>query len=325
MQPLDQSLEGGTALDPGRPSWLGRRPALQGVAWMALASLLFASMNVLARVSSARVPWPQVAMTRALTGALLAYGLSRARGSSLRITQSRRESWMRTLFGTSALLATFYALSAREVPVGDVVTLSALSPMFIALLSPWLLGERVDRRVRVALPVAFLGVTAVVQPTFHVAADVAAIAMLAAMLSAMAMLWLRRIGPGESSEAIVFHFSSFATLVCGIIALPTLRLPDTRGAIALVATGVTGGLAQLALTRAYSLDRAARLAAIGYLGIVFTEILAAVFLDERPSLAQLMGSLLVIGAGVFLAASAWTERSSMPSQNERPAVPNRSR
>ncbi|MFS8630352.1 MAG: iron-containing alcohol dehydrogenase [Bacillales bacterium] len=42
---------------------------------------------------------------------------------------------MRTIFGTSALLATFFALSAREVPLGDVVTLSALSPIFIALLS----------------------------------------------------------------------------------------------------------------------------------------------------------------------------------------------
>lgn len=280
---------------------------------MALASLLFACMNVLARVSSARVPWPQVAMTRALTGALLAWGLSRARGSSLRITQSVRESWMRTLFGTSALLATFYALSAREVPIGDVVTLSALSPMFIALLSPWLLGERVDGRVRIAMPIAFLGVAAVVQPTFHIAANVALVAMLAAALSALAMLWLRRIGPGESSEAIVFHFSSFAAFVSLLVALPTLRLPDVRGALALVATGITGGLAQLALTRAYSLDRAARLAAIGYLGIVFTEVLAAVFLDETPSFAQLTGSLLVIGAGVFLAASAWKEQEESGS------------
>lgn len=285
---------------------------------MALASLLFACMNVLARVSSARVPWPQVAMTRALTGALLAWGLARARGSSLKITQNFRESWMRTLFGTSALLAIFYALAAREVPVGDVVTLSALSPIFIALLSPWLLGERVDRRVWIATPIAFLGVAAVVKPTFHLAADIAAIALFAAVCSALAMIWLRRIGPGESSEAIVFHFSAFATLASGLVALTSFRLPDWRGLLALLATGITGGLAQLALTRAYSLDRAARLAAIGYLGIVFTEILAAIFLDERPSTAQLTGSLLVIGAGVYLAASAWTEKApSLPPQSSR--------
>ena len=282
---------------------------------MALANLLFAGMNVFARVSSANVPWPQVAMTRALTGALVAFGLARVRKSSLRITQSRRESWMRTIFGTSALLATFFALSAREVPLGDVVTLSALSPIFIALLSPWLLGERVDRRVWVALPVAFVGVAAVVQPTFHIAANVAAVALLAAALSAMAMIWLRRIGPGESSEAIVFHFSSFAALVSGLLALPTMRLPDARGALTLAGTGLTGGLAQLALTRAYALDKAARLAGFSYLGIIFTEILAAVFLDERPSFAQIAGSLLVIGAGVYLAASAWTERPAKAFQN----------
>lgn len=285
---------------------------------MALASLFFAGMNVLARVSSGRVPWPQVAMSRALTGALLAWAVSRARGTSLRITHVR-ESWMRTLFGTCALLATFYSLAAREVPVGDVVTLGALSPIFIALLSPWLLGEKVDRRVWLATPVAFIGAAAVVQPTFHLAANVAAAAMSTAVFSAFAMLWLRRIGPGESSEAVVFHFSSFAALVAGIVAIPTLQLPDARGLLALAATGLLGGLGQLALTRAYSLDRAARIASVGYLGIVFTELLAALILDEKPSRAQALGSLLVIGAGLFLAASAWTERPREAVLPARPA------
>src|SRR5690606_28123630 len=134
VQPIQRTM-GGNALEAQRPSWLGQRPALQGVAWMALANLLFAGMNVFARVSSANVPWPQVAMTRALTGAVVAYGLARMRKSSLRITQSRRQAWMRTIFGTSALLATFFALSARDVPLGVVDTHSAISPISFALHS----------------------------------------------------------------------------------------------------------------------------------------------------------------------------------------------
>jgi len=306
VQPLDPSVEG-NALETGRLSWLEGRPALRGIAWMALANLLFAGMNVLARVSAASAPWAQIAMIRAATGALIAWTIAKVHRKSLRVTKPRI-AWARTLFGTAALLSTFYALSADEVPVGDVVTLSAMSPIFIALLSPLLLGERVGRRIWFAIPLAFLGVAVVVQPTFHIAPTVAGVATLAAVLAALAMISLRRMGSGESSEAIVFHFSSFAALIAGLIALPDFRVPDGAGLLALFGTGLVGGLAQLALTRAYALDRAARLSAISYLGIVFTELLAALFLGETIARMQGIGSILVIAAGLIVAASAWSDR-----------------
>jgi drug/metabolite transporter (DMT)-like permease len=296
--------------DAPRPSIvaaLEARPALRGVAWMTLASALFAVMNVAARVASAHVPWPEVAASRALVGALVAFSLARARGARLRVGD-RRASWYRSLFGTGALVCTFIALAARQVPLGDVVTLASTSPIFIALLSPWLLGERVGRRVALATPLAFAGVCVVLQPTFHLAAGVALVTTAAAVLSALAMIWLRRLGPDESSEAIVVHFSLTAASVTALLSIPVFRLPDLRGALALAATGVTGGLAQVSMTRAYALDRAARIGAVGYLGVVFTQVLAVAWLGETPAPSQAIGSALVIGAGLLLAEGAWRER-----------------
>jgi drug/metabolite transporter (DMT)-like permease len=71
--------------------------------------------------------------------------------------------------------------------------------------------------------------------------------------------------------------------------------------LALGATGLFGGLAQIAMTRAYGLDRAARVSALSYSGVVFTRALAMPIFGEAPSFVQATGSLLVVAAGVFLA------------------------
>ncbi len=76
----------------------------------------------------------------------------------------------------------------------------------------------------------------------------------------------------------------------------------------MLATGLTGGLAQLAMTHAYSLDQAARLSTLGYLTVALSHGFGAVFLDEPPSAHQLAGTTLVIAAGVLLASQALTRR-----------------
>jgi drug/metabolite transporter (DMT)-like permease len=303
-----------TALAPaasaGPEGGVSASAPLRGLGWMTLAFTLFAAMNVLVRVSSARVPWIEVASVRAIVGALVAVLAARARGVSL-VIHDRRLGWARSVFGTGALLCGFYSMGSRGMALGDAVTLQSLSPIFVAVLAPWLLGERGGRRVWLATLVAFAGVALVAGPTFQVAAHLAAIAVLGAFLSAMAMIWLRRLGRGagagaakESPEAIVAHFSLVAATATTALALPHLRAPDALGALTLAATGVTGGLAQLAMTRAYALEKAARLGPVTYLGVVLSHVGGALLLGESTGPAQLAGTALVVGAGVVLAVAA---------------------
>jgi drug/metabolite transporter (DMT)-like permease len=282
---------------------------LAGLLWMALASALFAVMNVLVRISAARVPWIEVAAVRGLIGAAVAVIAARAQGVPL-VVHDRRLAWARSLFGTGALLCGFYAMGSKGMALGDAVTLQSLSPIFIAMLAPWLLGERGGRRVWLATVAAFAGVALVAGPSFHVAAHLAGVATLGAFLSAMAMIWLRRLGrggagtPKESPEAIVAHFSLVVGAATTLLALPVARTPDAVGALLLVGTGVAGGLAQIAMTRAYALERAARVGPVSYLGVVLSHLGGAALLGEATGPVQLAGTVLVVGAGLVLAAAA---------------------
>ena len=278
-----------------------RRPA-RAAMWMIAAQLLFAAMAVGARISGRGVPWQEVCASRFLVGALTALVVARARGQSLRIT-NLRDAWVRSGFGTLAAAGTFFLYAASPaLGVGDAATLLATSPIFVALLSVPLLREPIHRGHVFALVLGFGGIALVAQPTFSTARHLAIVGGLTALSSALAMIWLRRIGPTESSEAIVFHFACVGLGAMVLLALPVWVTPSPRDALVLAVTGLCAGLAQIAMTRAYSLDHAARVSALTYTGVVFARLLAAPVFAEVPGAGQAFGSVLVIASGVLLAA-----------------------
>ncbi|HEU5039374.1 MAG TPA: DMT family transporter [Gemmatimonadales bacterium] len=284
-------------------------PGARGLGWMVLAQLCFAGMNVCTRLGSAHLPWAEIAAARFLIGAMIALGLAAVRGVSLRVTD-RPGTWRRSVFGTISAVGTFYALSSTRIGLGDAATLSATAPIFVALLSGPLLGERVGRHLWLAVALAFLGIVALLRPSFEVAAPVAMVATVGAFFYALAMIWLRKIGPGESHEAVVLHFSLVGCAAMVLLALPRWTWPDLEGGVYLLGAGLGGGGAQLAMTRAYSLQRAAPVTALSNLGIVFTYLLALLVFPARPSGWQLAGSLLVIAATILVGRGARAARQA---------------
>jgi drug/metabolite transporter (DMT)-like permease len=284
---------------------------MTGLAWMAVAQLLFAAMNVCTRLGAQQLPWSEVAAVRFLVGAAIAVLISRQRRSGLRV-RDRRSAWRRSIYGTLAAACAFYALASPRIALGDVATLGATAPIFVALLSWPLLSEPVDGWVTLAVLLGFIGVATVVRPSLTVSTSVALIATLGAAFYALAMIWLRKIGPGESHEAVVLHFSLVALATFLLLALPVWRWPDWRSALVLLGAGIGGGGGQIAMTRAYSLQRAAPVTALTGLGIVLTYLLAIPALGDRPTPWQMAGSLLVIAAGLLLAVGG-----------SKPAVPAR--
>jgi len=276
---------------------------MTGLAWMALAQVLFAGMNVCTRLSARDLPWSEVAAVRFMVGAALALAIARRRGSSLRV-RDQRSAWRRSGYGTLAAVCAFYALGSNRIALGDVATLGATAPIFVALLSRHLLSEPVDGWVSFAVGLGFAGVIAVVRPSFSLAIPVALISTVGAMFYALAMIWLRKIGPGESPEAVVLHFSLVALATHLLLALPVWRWPDWHSGLFLLGAGLGGGSAQVAMTRAYSLHRAAPVTALSGLGIVLTYLLAIPALGDQPTIWQIAGSLLVITSGILLALSS---------------------
>ena len=290
---------------------------------MACGAVLFALMGFFARLASAHVSWTLVAASRAAIGAAVAIGVARLRRAPMRV-HDRRGIWARSLFGTVSMLCTFYAVGSPAISLGDSTTLVNLTPIFLAILGPFLLRERSGKRVALALPLSAIGVVLILRPAFLFGAAnaplspagklAAGAAVAGALSSAFAMVMLRKMGPRESPEAIAIHFSLTASVLLGILSIPHLVVPCTRDVFCIGAAGLAAGLAQLAMTRAYALEQAARVSGIGYLSVVTSAALGALALHEWPDRGALAGMALVIAGGLVVTVAGLREGKSAAPQ-----------
>jgi drug/metabolite transporter (DMT)-like permease len=279
---------------------------------MLAASASFATMNALAAaLARAHTPWEHAAFARASLGFCFALLIARARGASLAV-RDRRAMWTRSLAGSTSMLLTFYALT--HMPLADATALLNTTPLWIAGLAYVTLGERPGRSVLAAIALALLGVWFLQRPAFAQRDLTGLVALAAGASSALSMVSLRRLG-GETPEAVVVHFSAVAsgfTAIAAIVrAVRTGVLTAPHGASSwamLLAVGATATAGQLAMTRAYALDRAARVGAAGWAQVLFALALDGVILHRWPRRSSAVGIALMLLAGIALLEGARRER-----------------
>src|SRR5262245_54836327 len=124
------SLPDGTrtsAADPMEKPDPRRHRTLTTLAWTSASMTLFGGMQLLTRLAGPGIPWPMMGAVRAAIGALVAFGVARATSAPLVLVGSRA-LWLRSAFGTIAVLLTFYVLGSPKIPLGDAVAIFNLSP-----------------------------------------------------------------------------------------------------------------------------------------------------------------------------------------------------
>jgi drug/metabolite transporter (DMT)-like permease len=272
---------------------------------MLCGSLSFACMGVLANDLGSSCDWRVIALARSGLALLFAALLARAAGARL-VFRRPGILWVRSLAGSVSLVCTFYALT--RLPPHVVLTLTNTFPLWVAVLSWPLLGERPAGSVWLAAGCGVLGVLLIQRPFHHEsvgAGDVAALlALVSSFATAVAMLGLHHLQEVDT-RAIVVHFSSVAVLFClGAIAVggPVAHLGgvlQARTLVALLGVGLTATVGQLFLTRAFAAGPPARVSVIGLTQIVFALALDVGLLHQPFHPSTLLGVALV------LAPTAW--------------------
>jgi len=283
------------ALEQERARATGR-----GIAFMLLSVALFSGMDGFIKWLGADYPTLQIVFFRSLFAFVpLSFFLFRSGSLAALKTQSLRGHILRAMVGLSAMSIFFYAFS--KMPLANVVAISFAAPLFVTALSVPLLGERVGPRRWTAIVVGFIGVLIMVQPDEGVFERVAWLALAGTVFYALAMIFVRRLSRTETSVAIVFYFTLACTLVSGAVLPFVWVTPDALGWALLIAVGLIGGLAQLAMTNAFRLAEASVVAPFDYSAMLWTAMIGYLFWQEVPSLHIWLGVAIVVGSGLYIA------------------------
>ncbi|WP_287124702.1 DMT family transporter [Chromohalobacter sp.] len=277
---------------------------LAGIVLRLLSGILFTGMMVCVKAVSTQVPLGQTVFFRSAFALLPIVIFMTWRREFPRALATRKPlgHLVRSGLGATAMFASFAAVA--RLPVAEATLLAQLSPVAMAVGGVLLLGERFTLHRAAAFALVLAGVAALVVPDLGESRGQVlgyGLGVLAALLTAGALVTVRRISRTETAASIAFYFvlvtalAGLATLPLGWVAVsgPTLAL--------LVLAGLFGGAAHICMTLALRYAEVSRLAPFEYVALIWP-VLADLLIFGLPLSGGFLVALPLVLGGAALAA-----------------------
>jgi len=278
---------------------------------MFLSVCTFSIMDLLVKWSS-DYPTGEVLFFRGFFGLLPTYFLiPKNKLKTFYITKRLKEHLFRCLMGLMALIAIVVAL--RELPLAVVVSLSYAAPLFITVLSIFLLSEKVGVFRWLAVLIGFIGVIIISEPGFKGMNYIYFLPLIFCIGMAFVTITIRKLSTTEP----IWLISIFFTITISIAGLATIPMgwimPNFQDFILLALIGVTGGSANLLLTQSYKLSEVSLVAPLKYLALIFAIVFGYLIWNEIPTVKTLIGASLVVLASLIIFRREIYHKQKIPS------------
>ena len=201
----------------------------------------------------------------------------------------------------------FYGLV--HLPLPEAIAIGYAMPLLGVIFAAIFLKETVRLYRWTAVLIGLVGVMIITWPRLTLLdkgglgeeeALGALAVLISAALGATAMVLVRKLVVREKTHTIVLYFSlsaacfSLLTLPFGWEPLPWSSF------LLLMAAGFCGGIAQLLLTQSYRYADMSTIAPFEYTSILLGIVIGYVLFDDIPTRTMLIGTVIVIGAGIFI-------------------------
>jgi drug/metabolite transporter (DMT)-like permease len=278
---------------------------------MFLSVCTFSVMDLLVKWSS-DYPTGEVLFFRGFFGLLPTYFLiPKNKLKTFYITERSKEHLFRCLMGLMALIAIVIAL--RELPLAVVVSLSYAAPLFITVLSIFLLSEKVGVFRWLAVLIGFVGVIIIAEPGFKGMNYLYFLPLIFCIGMAFVTITIRKLSTTEPIWLISIFFT-ITILIAGLATIPMgWIMPNFQDFILLALIGVTGGSANLFLTQSYKLSEVSLVAPLKYLALIFAIIFGYLIWNEIPTVKTLIGASLVVLASLIIFRREIYYKQKIPS------------
>jgi drug/metabolite transporter (DMT)-like permease len=275
----------------------------RGYAEVVLGICLFSSAGVFIR--ELHLPAPVIVSGQAFVtlAILLASRCVNGFRPTLRITHGL--PLVLTIALVLALDQLCFTVGVGMTNVATIVILAYLYPVFTALLSARVLGERAGRRLVMALTLAVVGTALVLSPSIRALAgsDVVAVGLgvTVAFLVAVYRVLVKKIDACVPTTTLAVY----TTLVIALIYSPSFFLAEysltwTRLGLLVVSALLTTTAAGLLVLSGVRRVDANRAAVLSYIEPFVAALLAWLFLAESPSPLLFVGGALIVAGGLLV-------------------------
>lgn len=270
--------------------------------WVFLAPLFYSALSVSARLAGDHFSVWQIGMGRFAVGLLLMPVIAKSLDMDL-WGQKRSLLLLRGIFGAAAFLLLVAAF--RSIPLSMAMVLFYLYPAFTAVLSRWITGEKAGRQTWPYVWGAFAGTTLILWPTGSSERLVQghALAVMAALLCAVTLLLVRRLGRENNIYTLYFYLCLAGAPAClpALLAAEPFHLPPAGPAWVIMAGVALCSIgAQLSINQALKHIPAAQVTVTMTAEVPLVAGFGVLFLHEPMGWRLLVGALMVFASGIGL-------------------------
>jgi drug/metabolite transporter (DMT)-like permease len=272
------------------------------------AIVSFSSMAVAGRELGSTLDTFEIMMYRSLFGVLIVVGVSWWAGTLREV--NRRDLGghaIRNLAHFTGQNLWFYAVTV--IPLAQVFALEFTSPLWVIVLSPFLLGERLTQTRAIAAVLGFCGILIVARPDFADLNTGIVAAASSAIFFALTMIFTKRLTRSQGITCILFYLTVMQ-LGFGLVAAGydgDIALPDAHALPYVILVGAAGLLAHFCITNALSIAPATIVVPLDFIRLPTIAVIGMLLYGEALDIWVFVGAM-VIFCGNYLNIWAGTQR-----------------
>jgi len=273
------------------------RPLI-GIAWMLITMFWFVSLDAMAKYLMQSYPVAQVVWARFffhVIFVLIAMGFNgglQIRSQSI-VLQCARSIFMLT---TTVL----FFIGVHLLPLATASTIMFVSPIFVTILSIFLLEEKVGVRRWAGVATGFVGAMVVVRPGFEGFDWSMLFVLTAALTHAFYQIFTRKARLYDSPITSLFYTGLVGALVMTAVVPYQWQSVEGSDYFLLASLGAAGGIGHLCLIRAFRSAPASVVAPFSYTSLIWATLFGYILFSDLPDRWTLIGACLIISSGLYI-------------------------
>jgi drug/metabolite transporter (DMT)-like permease len=273
-------------------------PTVRAALWMIGSIASFSAMAVAGRELFGRYDTFEIMMYRSAFGVVVVLSLAAATGAWRQInTRNLGLQLLRNMAHFTGQNLWFLAVTL--IPLAQVFAMEFTSPLWVVVLSIFLLGERLTATRAIAALMGFIGILIVARPDIGNLNLGIIAAASCAVFFALTNVLTKRLTRTQGITTILFYLTT-TQLVFGLLTAGydgDIALPDAASLPFLALVGVCGLLAHYCLTNALSLAPATVVVPIDFVRLPVIAIIGMLLYAEALDI------WVFVGAGVIFAGN----------------------
>lgn len=269
-----------------------------GIICMIIASLSFALMSVMVKLSGGKIPLFQQVFFRNFIMLIFTSFMLYKNKTSIKVeNKNRLPLFFRCFLGFLGVICVFY--SNNHMPLANAQVLQKLNPFFVTLFATFILNEKLTSKKLASVFFGFLGAYIIINPSGNFNLYPSLVGILSALFGGLAYMMIRKMKGRVNGMVIIFYFSLFSFIASFPLMISNFVNPNIKVWVFLLLIGVFAAFGQYFITKAYLNAPASEISIFDYTGVVFSPLLGLIIFSESINLRVIIGMIIIICAGYY--------------------------